>query len=159
MYVQSQWCNKKEIQTRNRIFQLIRSKAQTAMLLVGLLLCCLLPAPGDSVLAMKAMQQHEEVLLVDGDVGQWSAGQPLAAENQEDGWFQMPETTGVDFAKLVFFMAVFLTANSLLTSGKRGWGWILVGIIAGAVTIVAKGFLSMFVEVTSEYCPPDWDED
>lgn len=156
MYVQTPRIKKEEIQTRNKLLQLIKSSSKTATWIIGILLVCFLTAPTNG---MWAMQQNQESVLARSDDSTWSAGEPLNNEIQESDWFQWPEITGIDFAKIGFFMAVFLTAYSLVTTGKRGRGWIVVGIIAGAITIIGKGILSMFVEVTREYCPPDWDED
>ena len=96
-------------------------------------------------------------------VGQTFDGEEVSAAEtpltENPAWFQLPEIGVGDIVTVALFAALLLTVYSLLTTGKRGWGWMVVGFIASVIAIIGKGILSVFVEITSEYCPPDWDED
>ena len=61
--------------------------------------------------------------------------------------------------QITALLSIFLIGYSLWMNGKNGRGWFAVAIAMGIMTVIAKVILSMFVEVTNPYSPPDWDEE
>ncbi len=83
---------------------------------------------------------------------------PQSTSHDYEFWgLQLPGWSQI--AELAILIAVFLAGYSLMTAGKRGWGWVLATFIFGMLMGVVRCVLSMFLELTSDYGPPDWDED
>ena len=59
----------------------------------------------------------------------------------------------------VSLIAAGLIGYSLITSGKRGWGWISICIVTATLAFLLRIGISMFVEMSVATGPNDWDED
>ncbi len=158
MCISNQVFNNRESRTKNRKKQMGRDRVKASPWLLGFVLCLLLWGGGESVLAQETRQQDASA-VPSNDVVSFSPAPSLAEEHHNVDWFPKAKPAGLDLAAVAFFMVALLTGYSLLTAGKRGWGWWGLMCLAGAAGVFLKLFLAMFVEVTSEYCPPDWDED
>lgn len=133
-----------------------KCKVMTAGWLLGLLLCLLLFASAIPALAVVPTQNDAGAVAVE-PTAVWSMASDEA--NVDARWFSIPNVSFATIGEIVFFAACLLTGYSLLTAGKRGWGWFALSIMLGMIAVITKIGLSMFVEVTRDYCPPDWDED
>ncbi len=47
---------------------------------------------------------------------------------------------------------------SIAVTGQQGWGWRIMTLLLAVAAIIGKAILGLFLEVTQESCPPDWDE-
>jgi ABC-type glycerol-3-phosphate transport system permease component len=81
----------------------------------------------------------------------------IGAAKASGHFFRLPHNAEIAWSLLT--LSAFLCGYSLITAGKKGVGWFTVSLIITVLAVVAKLVLSMFVEVTTQYSPPDWDED
>jgi hypothetical protein len=66
------------------------------------------------------------------------------------------------FEIVVLAVALSLTGvigYSLITTGKRGWGWFSLCVVAATLAFFFRIAISMFVEMSVATGPNDWDED
>jgi cytochrome bd-type quinol oxidase subunit 2 len=81
----------------------------------------------------------------------------IESEGIAIGVIQLPNWS--EMTEIAMLLAVFLLGYSLLTAGRRGWGWATIVALATLLLAIGRIFLSMFLEVTTDYGPPDWDEE
>jgi hypothetical protein len=85
-----------------------------------------------------------------------AAGPPTSVPEHE---IASRHFTMIDVFKITALLSLFLIGYSLWMHGQSGRGWIAIAIAGGMITVAGKMILSMFVEVTNPYSPPDWDEE
>ena len=86
-----------------------------------------------------------------------SSQQSYGSSASASSFFRLPHTSEIAWGLLT--VSVFFCGYSLITAGKKGAGWITISLLITVLAILTKLVLSMFVEVTTQYTPPDWDEE
>ncbi|MFK7766775.1 MAG: hypothetical protein AB8B55_06100 [Mariniblastus sp.] len=109
---------------------------------------------GSNVKAAQAMPDASAVTApvgaVDAEVG--------AAQVQQPVNFVFETPTLITVALIT---ATFLIGYNVFTSGKHGWGWLTICIIAGMVAVFLRLGVSMFREIASASVGSvnDWDSE
>lgn len=102
----------------------------------------------------------------------FSFGEPIqAAQNVSSGISQPPVSAGFALANdltwanptpiaaaTAALVTITLITHSLLTSGKQGWGWATLCVLAGTLMIIVRLAVSLFREISSANSIADWDE-
>ena len=139
-----------------------KSQVKTASRLLGVLIFMTLVGgfhlQRAAVTAQEIVAETIDVVSIDSvSVDDGASAEPLKSVSD-------PETSPRQFTmshaiQITALLSIFLIGYSLWMNGKNGRGWFAVAIAFGMLTVIAKVILSMFVEVTNPYSPPDWDEE
>ena len=57
----------------------------------------------------------------------------------------------------ITIITIVMLAYSVLSSGKQGWGWVTLCIVASIIMVLARLGIALFREISSANSIQDWD--